>query len=72
MDELERVHGPETARRVQEALRQGALHETVEHEQEEGEARSQQQDREEGEEEEEEEEEAAQRILFFPSPSSSW
>ena len=40
MDELERVHGPETTRRVQEALRQGALHETVEHEQEEGEARS--------------------------------
>ena len=41
MDEVERVHGPEAARRFQDALRQGALvRETVEHEQEEGEARS--------------------------------
>ena len=41
MDEVERVHGPEAARRLQDALRQGALErETGEHEQEEGEARS--------------------------------
>ena len=41
MDEVERVHGPEAARRFQDALRQGALvRETGEHEQEEGEARS--------------------------------
>ena len=41
MDEVERVHGPEAARRFQDALRQGALErETGEHEQEEGEARS--------------------------------
>ena len=41
MDEVERVHGPEAARRFQDALRQGALErEAGEHEQEEGEARS--------------------------------